>query len=185
MSGGERLPLVPADSDDPALEGVFGRFREAGHAVPTLYRALGNAPAMLDAWVGMAWPLRHDATTPRALRELMILRVAQLTDTRYEWVAHRPAALKAGVTPEQVRSLRHWEHSGEFSEVERLVLALTEAVLERRQLPDPQWSALEEHFSAGEIVELVLTAAYYSCVSCTLTALRLQVEPGDPHLVDF
>lgn len=185
MTGGERLPLVPGDSDDPALAGVFGRFREAGHAVPTLYRALGNAPAMLDAWVGMAWPLRHDATTPRGLRELMILRVAQVTNTPYEWVAHRPAALKAGVTPDQVRHLRDWERSDQFSEVERLVLALTEAVIAREQLPDPQWSALETHFSPGDMIELVLTAAYYSCVSCTLTALRLQVAPDDPHLADF
>ena len=95
MSGAGRLPLVSADSDDPQLANVFGRFRDSGHDVPALYRTLGNAPAMLNAWVGMAWPLRTEATTSRALRELIIMRVAQLTRTPYEWVAHRPMTVKA------------------------------------------------------------------------------------------
>ena len=48
MTGAGRLPLVDSDTDDPQLANVFGRFRDAGHEVPTLYRTLGNAPAMLN-----------------------------------------------------------------------------------------------------------------------------------------
>ena len=56
-----RLPLVPSDSDDVALAAVFDVFRTRGREVPTLYRSLGNAPAMLQGWVDLAWPLRNDA----------------------------------------------------------------------------------------------------------------------------
>ena len=96
MNTGGRLPLVGSESPDPELARVFDRFRDAGREVPTLYRTLGNAPAMLNAWVGLAWPLRNEATTSRALRELIIMRVAQLTRTGYEWVAHRPMASSTG-----------------------------------------------------------------------------------------
>jgi hypothetical protein len=54
VSDAGRLPLVDPGTDDPQLAHVFGRFRDAGHDIPTLYRTLGNAPAMLNAWVGMA-----------------------------------------------------------------------------------------------------------------------------------
>jgi AhpD family alkylhydroperoxidase len=184
MSDG-RLPLVDADSDDPRLAHVFERFREAGREVPTLYRALGNAPAMLDAWVGLAWPLRNEATTSRALRELIIMRVAQLTRTAYEWVAHRPMTLKYGITESQLAQLHRWWDSTAFDADQREVLAMTDELTNALDVSDETWAALADRYAPGEIVELVLTAAYYSCVSRTLRALRLPVDPDDPALESF
>ena len=185
MSGAGRLPLVDSDTRDPQLTNVFGRFRDAGHDVPTLYRTLGNAPAMLNAWVGLAWPLRNEATTSRALRELIIMRVAQLTRTAYEWVAHRPMTVKCGITETQVSELSRWRESAAFSPEEREVLALTDELTDGLDVSDETWAALAARYSPGEIVELVLTAAYYSCVSRTLRALRLPVDPDDPALESF
>ena len=175
MSGAGRLPLVSADSDDPLLAPIFDRFREAGRDVPTLYRTLGNAPAMLNAWVGLAWPLRHDATTSRALRELLIMRVAQLTGAGYEWVAHYPMAVQCGITAEQLADLRRWSESELF----------TDEITDDVDVSDETWTPVAARYEAGELVELVLTAAYYSCVSRTLRALRLPVDPDDPVLASF
>lgn len=185
MSAAGRLPLVDEASDDPVLARVFGRFLDAGHEVPTLYRTLGNAPAMLGAWVAMAWPLRNDATTSRQLRELIIMRVAQITRARYEWVAHRPAALKFGVSEEQLADLHRWADSELFADDEREVLALTEVLIRHEDIPDELWSSLEARYAPGELVELILTVSYYSCVSCTLRALQLPVDDADPALADF
>lgn len=185
MSGAGRLPLVSADSDHPALAPVFDRFREAGRDVPTLYRTLGNSPAMLNAWVGMAWPLRNDATTSRALRELIIMRVAQLTRAGYEWVAHHPMALHCGITPEQLADLADWRESELFADTEREVLAMTDEVTDDLDVTDDTWGALAARYEPGELIELVLTATYYSCVSRTLRALRLPVDPADPLLASF
>ena len=106
-----RLPLVPVDSDDPLVAEVFDAVRAMGWPVPTLYRALGNSPAMLRAWTAFAWPLRNDASTPRALRELIIMRVAQLTDAPYEWLAHWDMAVEHDVAVEQLHDLWRWRES--------------------------------------------------------------------------
>jgi AhpD family alkylhydroperoxidase len=185
VSGAGRLPLVSADSDDPALAPIFDRFRQAGRDVPTLYRTLGNAPAMLDAWVGLAWPLRHDATTPRALRELIIMRVAQLTGASYEWVAHYPMAVQCGIAAEQLADLRRWRESERFTDDQREVLALTDELTDDIDVCDETWAPLAARYEPGELVELVLTVAYYACVSRTLRALRLPVDPDDPALTSF
>ena len=185
MSGAGRIPLVDSDTDDPQLAKVFGRFRDAGHDVPTLYRTLGNAPAMLNAWVGLAWPLRNEATTSRALRELIIMRVAQLTRTAYEWVAHRPMTVKCGITDLQLAELHRWHASDAFSPEQREVLALTDELTDGLDVSDDTWAALDARYTPGELVELVLTAAYYACVSRTLRALRLPVDSDDPALESF
>ena len=184
-SGQGRLPLVDNDSTDPALAHVFDTFRDAGREVPNLYRTLGNSPAMLNAWVAMAWPLRHESVTSRRLRELMIMRVAQLTRTAYEWAAHQPMALQCGVTPEQLSELGDWQRSDRFDEIDREVLALTDAMIDEIEVPDAVWEPLALRYPPGELVELVLTAAYYACVSRTLRALRMPFDPDDPRLAGF
>jgi alkylhydroperoxidase family enzyme len=183
--GAGRLPLVDGASSDPELAHVFDTFRNAGRDVPILYRTLGNSPAMLNAWVAMAWPLRHESVTSRALRELIIMRVAQLTRTSYEWVAHQPMALQCGISQEQLDHLGEWTASDVFDDEQREVLALTDAMTDGLDVPDTVWRPLADRYAPGELVELVLTAAYYSCVSRTLRALRMPVDGDDPKLRGF
>lgn len=175
-----RLPLVPADSDDPQLQPVFQMFLSQGRMVPTLYRALGNAPPMLRAWTALAWPLRQQAVTPRSLRELVILRIAQLTDAGYEWQAHLPAALEHGVSHEQVAALDNWPAAAVFDEPTRAVLTLTDELTVDGRPAEDTMQRLTGLFGPAEVVELVLTAAFYACVSRVLHALGIDSEAPEP-----
>ena len=50
-----RVPLLSDAEIAPSVAEIFARMRKAGSHPPNLYRALANAPAMLDAWVAFAW----------------------------------------------------------------------------------------------------------------------------------
>lgn len=173
-----RLPLVDVESADPELRAVFERARQAQGQVSSLYRTLANSPRMLDAWIGMAWPLRNDPDTRRSLRELVIMRVAQLTGARYEWAHHWALAVGSGVPEGQLHALRSWRQSDAFDESERAVLAYTDEVTEQVAASDGAFTELARHFEPGAIVELTLTAAFYCCVSRTLRSLAVDLEPG-------
>lgn len=180
-----RLPLVPADSDDPRLAEAFDAFRARGRDVPTLYRTLGNAPAMLQAWTAFAWPLRHEAVTSRRLRELMIMRIAQTTRAPYEWWGHHAMAIAEGITEAQLAALSQWSTSDLFDDDERLVLAIADEVTVDLEVADDTWAVLMQRFDAEAAVELVLTAAFYNCVSRVLRTIRLDVDLDDPRLTHF
>ena len=177
--GTAATPIEPvdADIDHPVLNKVFDGFRDRGREVPLLYRMLGNAPAMLDAWVQMAWPLRSEPETDRGLRELLIMRTALLTRSSFEWQAHWPVAVRAGVTGAQLEALGDWENSPEFSAAERAALACAgEIVLEGGASPGSV-ARLRKFFTAGECVELILTTSFYVCVSRTLHSLGIEADP--------
>ena len=53
------------------------------------------------------------------------------------------------------------------------------------EVSDAVWAPLAERYQPGELIELVLTAAYYACVSRTLRALRMPLDPNDPKLTGF
>src|SRR5262245_51043030 len=118
-----RLPYV--DLSSPVAETIAS----LGGRPLNLYRVLGNQPRMLKAWIDFAYELRSACKTSRELRELMILRTAQLARSTYEWQQHRIMARAAGVPEKQIAELAMWRGSKVFNERERAALALTEAIV--------------------------------------------------------
>lgn len=177
-----RVQMVPADPEDPALSAMFDEVRARGIAVPNLYRVIGHAPPMLRAWLDFAWPLRLQAKTSRLIRELLILRGAQVSGARYEWVHHADMALAAGVTQAQIDALAGWEHSALFGAEEKAVLRLADEVTRGPAASPACIDALKRHgFGDAEIVELTLTASFYVCVARFLHSMDVDLEEDLNH----
>jgi 4-carboxymuconolactone decarboxylase len=140
-----------------------------------LYRALANQPELLRAWAQIASTLRWKCSTPRALRELLILRVAQLTRAEYEWHHHLAMGRSAGLPDEQVSGLADWRSSTLFDERERAALAYAEGVT-AGSVSDFVAADVARHFDPAAIIELTLTVAFYDMVSRVLDALRVDIE---------
>jgi 4-carboxymuconolactone decarboxylase len=172
-TAGHALPLQEPHS--AAAE----KIAQLGARQLNLYRALANAPHMLDAWLQFAWSVRDECTTPRLLRELMILRTANVMRSDYEWHQHKDMAHRAGASAEQIDAISAWQTSGCFSEKERAALMLTDAIL-TGYVDDNVHQELGRHFSDGERVELVVTAGFYAMVPRVLDALRVPIEEDPP-----
>lgn len=177
-----RLPMIPLEPEDPELAAMFDEVRARGWRVPNLYRVIGHAPRMLRAWLDFAWPLRLDAQVPRRIRELLILRGAQVSGTRYEWVHHVPMALAAGVSQHQIDSLGDgWAQSSAFDERERAVLRLADEVTRGPGASAECIAGLRRQgFGDAELTELTLTASFYVCVSRFLQSMDVPLEE-DAH----
>jgi alkylhydroperoxidase family enzyme len=167
------MQRVPLAEFEPALS---KKLEELWGTPPNLYRALGNQPKLVAAWAEFARTLRHDTRTPRALRELVILRGAQLMRSEYEWAQHLPMAREAGVREAQIVALAKWRSSKEFDAREKAALALAEAVTEGR-VSDQVYAEASKHFDHADYVELCLLAAFYAAVGRLIEALGVQLEP--------
>ena len=172
-----RVPLVPDESADDVVAPVFDRFHAEGREPIALYRALANAPLLLRSYSALAQSLRHDTVTDRRLRELVILRTAQLTRSAYEWSHHVPMATAAGSPAEQIRALASWEQSSEFDERERAALRCAEEV-HALGVTDHTFRELERVLGTTGALEIVLTASFYQAVARMLQALDVEIEPA-------
>ena len=170
------LPLLPEEPDDADVRQMFEDVRGRWPAVPNLYKTLGHSPEMLRAWLDIAWPLRLNATTPRRLREMMILCGAQVAQTGYEWAHHVPLALEAGVTQEEVDALFRGDIPESASDAERAALRLAEEVTRGPGASPDCIENLKPHFTGAQIIELTLTASFYVCVGRMLTSLSVPLE---------
>lgn len=171
----QRVPMAEFSPElKQRLEALWGK-------PVNLYRALGNQPALVAAWTEFFNSVRHESRTPRRLREIMILRTAQLARSEYEWAHHLTMARTAGVREEQIAQLADWRASQQFDERERAALALTEAVTACK-MTDEVHAEARRHFSDADYVELCLTAAAYAMVSRMLDALGVEL---DAHELDY
>lgn len=167
------MKRVPPAQFEPVLA---KRLEKLWGTPPNLYRALANHPAIVAAWTEFANTLRHGSRTPRALRELVILRGAQLVRSDYEWAQHLAMARKAGVREAQIAALEVWRTSAEFDAREKAALMLTEAVT-AGAVSDEIHREVARHFDHHDYVELAVTAAFYAMVARVLDALGVELEP--------
>jgi AhpD family alkylhydroperoxidase len=172
-----RVPLVPDESADDVTAAVLARFHDEGREPIALYRALANTPLLLRSYSVLAQSLRHDTVTDRRLRELVILRTAQLTESAYEWSHHVPMATAAGVPSEQIRELAAWAESSAFDERERAALRCAEQV-HALAVTDETFAELEHVVDTAGAVEIVVTASFYQAVARMLQALDVEIEPA-------
>lgn len=173
-----RVPLIGDDTTDARLSATYDHVRTTLGRIPNVYRTLGHNPALLDAWLAFAWPLRHAPRADRTLRELVIMRTAQLTSCDYEWRQHWSMAIDAGVTEAQLSALSRWPDADDFSPAEKSALRMADELAHTAALGHASWAALRAQFSDVECVELVLTASFYSCVSRVLGGLAVPLEPA-------
>jgi alkylhydroperoxidase family enzyme len=166
------MQRVPLADFDPALA---KRLLDLWGTPPNLYRALANQPAIVAAWTEFANTLRHGSRTPRALRELVILRGAQVMRSEYEWAQHLRMARRAGVPEAKIAALADWRASPQFDAKEKAALLLAEAVTEGR-VSDQVYVEVTRQFDHHDYVELAVTAAFYAMVGRVLDAMGVQLE---------
>jgi alkylhydroperoxidase family enzyme len=167
------MQRTPLKDFEPVLK---KRLEQLWGTPPNLYRALGNHPAIVAAWTEFANTLRHGSRTPRALRELVILRGAQVSASEYEWAQHLRMARKAGVREAQIAALAGWRTSPEFDAREKAALQLAESVTSGR-VSDAAYREALLHFDQHDYVELAVTAGFYAMVARVLDAMGVELEP--------
>ena len=144
-----------------------------------LYQMLLHSAPLAQGWLAFMTAVRQKLSLPGALRELVIMRVAQLNGAPYEAQQHEPIALEEGVSPAQLAALPQWAESDAFDAMQRAVLALCDTMTQQVQVPRATLVAVQQHLGDKQTVELVATIASYNMVSRFLEALHIHGD--DPR----
>lgn len=171
----QRIAPVAPGSRPELAEIEANILKERGRISP-LYQTLLNSPAIAQGWEALLTAVRNKNSLPASMREMIILRVAIINRAPYEFDAHVPHALKAGMTQTQIDSLKIVDLQQIpplFSEIEKAVLQLTEVMTLQIQVPDEVFAPIKSAFNDQEILEVVTTIAAYNMVSRLLNALHV------------
>jgi alkylhydroperoxidase family enzyme len=145
-----------------------------------LHRALAGNRAMADNFYLLANSIHRDSRVAQRLRELAILRTAARVGSDFEWSHHFAQSELSGISADEARALRDDDLRG-FSEAERCVIALADAI-DERATTGQIWDAARGFLSEAELLDLVMAASFYGYASRLTLALDVRVDPGMPTI---
>lgn len=157
---------------------VLVQMEQSRRDVLNIHRAIARSPNSLRNFLRLGNSLLVHGQLPPNLRELAILRIAQVSGADYEWAHHVPLAKQAGVSAAQIEGLSGWRDGDSFNGRERSVLAYAEAVVTTRDVSDDVFEAVRSQLGEDDVIELTLVCGYWNMVACLLLALKIDLEPA-------
>ena len=166
-------PIVPGSR--PELAQLEARIVAERGRISPLYQVLLHSPPVAHGWEQMLSAVRNRNSLPPGLRELIILRVAVLNNAPFEFEAHVPHALAAGVPQASVDAMRVQPLPADLplTAAERAALDYADAMTQAIAVPDALFARVRQHFDDQALVDLTATVAAYNMVSRFLEALRI------------
>jgi 4-carboxymuconolactone decarboxylase len=121
---------------------------------------------------------RFHSGLPSRLSELAILVTGAHWKAGFEWAAHAPMALKAGLDAEAVEAIRVGRKPMLARTDEATVYAFASELLRNRRVSDATYRlALAELGQAG-LIDLVGILGYYALISMTIVTFEVPLPPG-------
>jgi alkylhydroperoxidase family enzyme len=167
-----RLPYLEPDQVAPEYRDMLKRNTN-------LHKLLVNSPDMAKAFNGVGNFIRFKSKLNPRLRELAILQVGWLEKSEYEFTHHVKIGKEFGVTDDDIAALMI-ETEGIQSKLEPLARAILKGAREMtRQLEMSMetFAEIKRHLSNEEMVDLVLTIAFYCAVVRVLATMKIDNEP--------
>jgi 4-carboxymuconolactone decarboxylase len=186
-------PLDPAHLDDEqraAADGLLAGATRAGgpggqHMVstgqfPGPYDFLLRSPELAVRWRQYAEYVRFDTSLPLRLNEFAILIQARYWTAQFEWWAHQPLALRAGLADDVAKELREGRRPRGMQADEAAVYDFCVELMQDRAVSDAVLERLKAQLSEQQIVDLVAVAGFYATVSMILKTVDAALPDGEP-----
>jgi 4-carboxymuconolactone decarboxylase len=115
-------------------------------------------------------------SVPDKLKELTITLTARYWGAQYEWLAHRRAAVQAGLSEDKVKAIAEGRRPAGMSPDEEAVYNFITELFRTRQTSDATFAAVKSVVGERGVVDLVVTSGYYQAVSMFMNTDRLAVN---------
>jgi alkylhydroperoxidase family enzyme len=163
------------------------RARELGEAMglparrtqSEAFRIVANNPGVARVAFGQLLQLLENNRFDTRLRELMIMRIAWITGSAYEWTQHWRVATTAGIAPEDILAVRDWQDSKRLTAADRAILRATDECLAGQSISDAAWADVAKHVAdPAQQVEFIIAMGNWMSFSLLFRTLRIPLANG-------
>ena len=121
---------------------------------------------------------RFGTSLPPRLSELAIITMGAHWRAGFEWFAHAPLAIKAGIDPDAVEAIRTGKAPKFAQPDEAAVHAFAHELLTTREVSDATYQEALARLGKKGVVELTGILGYYGLSSMTIKAFEVPLPAG-------
>jgi uncharacterized peroxidase-related enzyme len=168
--GTMRLSRVGRKDVTPEVGAIYDRYMQQRGNVPNMFRTMAHRPKILETMIAHFEAVLNTGTVPLKLKELVIVRTSQINDCEYCLASHSKIAKKLGWSDDQINGLAKYLERDDYTPTEKAALRLAETMTRT----DAQFAELQQHFSEGEIVELMAAIGLFNYFNRFNDALQME-----------
>ncbi len=178
---GNRLPALKRDDLDDAGKKLFDSRGPVDSFGPGPLR-LYSIPVAEHMGIVNDFLRRKAGLDPR-LVELAILVTARESDSEYEWTAHEPMAVKAGLQQEIIEIVKHRKSTDGLAEKDAVIIALGREAVGKHHVSSDVAARALNLFGKQGFVNFVSLIGDYASTAILLNAFDQHVRPADKPLL--
>jgi 4-carboxymuconolactone decarboxylase len=149
------------------------------------FNVLLRSPELMSPLQKVGEYLRFRCQLDRRIAEMATLIAARHWTQVYEWNAHHPLALKAGLKPEIAQAIAEGRRPIGMAVDEEIVYDVLTEALQNKSVSDVTYERGIRQFGEQNLVDLLAIAGYYAMLAMLLNVARTQLpegrEAGMPH----
>ncbi len=172
-----RLPPLDEGVWDDELREMLGKTARDGR-VFNVFTTLARHPKLLKRWMVFANHVLFKSSLPPRDRELLILRVAHLCRSQYEWGQHRPIARDCGLTDDEIARVADGPDAPGWDPFEAALLRAADELHTDACLSDATWKKLAERYDEHRLMDAVFTVGNYTLLAMALNSFGVRLDPG-------
>jgi 4-carboxymuconolactone decarboxylase len=165
--------MTPAQKEvhDEIVAGRRGRFGGP-------FQLLIRAPEVCRHLSRLGEYLRWGSSLAPALSELAICLTARHLRANYEWHAHAPLAIEAGVPATAIEAIRKGAAPEFAAKDQALVYRLVTELIDTKRLTDASFGEAIAAFGEQGVVELGTIIGYYTAIGNALNVFEVALPAG-------
>ncbi|MDB6085090.1 MAG: carboxymuconolactone decarboxylase family protein [Gammaproteobacteria bacterium] len=174
-----RIPLPSPAEFSPEQRRVYDAIIAGPRgAVRGPLRAAIHNPELAEKWQQLGALLRYRTSLSPRLSELAILVTARHFDCQFEWFAHEPPALDAGIDRVTVDAIRRGVLVTNLKPDEEVVFEYSVQLHVKHFVDDATYERTLGALGVVGVVELSALLGYYAMVAMTLNAHEIPLPDG-------
>jgi len=149
------------------------------------FNVMLRSPELMSPLQKVGEYLRYRSALDRRIAEMATLIAARHWTQNYEWSAHHPLALKAGLKAEIADAIAEGRRPAGMAQDEEIVYDLLTETLQNKSVSDVTYERAVKQFGERNVVDLVALAGYYALLGMLMNVARTDLPegqtPGMPH----
>ena len=188
---GDRFPILTLEQLSPEqtklVQALLAGPRGGGNVTPEAvnrmltrgpFNAWMRSPELGDRLQKVGEYIRFNTSLPLHLNEFAILIAARHWTSQYEWYAHLPLALKAGLDPKIAADLALNRRPAHMKDDEAAVYDFCTQLHRTKKVNDAAYKRAVGLFGEKGVMDLIGVTGYYTAVSMTLNVAEAAVPGG-------
>ncbi|HBF00934.1 MAG: carboxymuconolactone decarboxylase family protein [Dehalococcoidia bacterium] len=163
--------------------GIFDSIASSRGRISGPFSVLLHSPEVAGRAAHLGAYIRFESLLKDDDREVAIITAAREMNCNYEWAAHVPIAMEAGITQEVVDVINERGSTDEVAPNYSLIIRYARQLINEKKVDQETFEQAVSKYGEQGVTELTATIGYYGMLACALNVFEVTPESGKPTLI--